>query len=384
MSRYKFTQISQVSASHAVFRGATINDQGTVIFEGFGNEAYPPSGIFASKGEENATVVDGSPFTHIFFSSNINNNNTKSFIGVFYSPDFVESYRGVFVKKNGEVSTIVDSNSEFGYFSHAKMNNKGTIVFNALLDTAESGIFVSKDGKVTNIASSSDRFSNFNVGFRTVGTDGPASAFSVPSINDADTVAFHATLDTGATGIFLGRGKGTITVADSTGRFRSFSSPSINNNGTVAFLAQLNDGKHGIFKKRRDQEIETFVDDSSPFSFFQSNPALNDQGQIAFLAYLDAGGGSGIYTGKNPNTNKVIAVGDPLAGSKVVDLIIGGNSLNNAGQVTFEAILENGSIAVFRADPVTQSHSGTLSLVSVSIFAMVGLCWRKWHNSVGK
>lgn len=374
MSRYKFTQISQISPSHSVFRASAINDKGTVIFEGFADQTLPPSGIFTGSGGGNTTVVDGSPINHIFFSSTINNNNTKSFIGVFYSPDYAQSYTGVFTKKDGKVTTIVDSNREFGYFSHAKLNNQGAIVFNALLDTTEKGVFVNQNGKTTKIASSRDRFSNFNVGFRTAGTDGPASAFSVPSINDAGTVAFHATLDTGATGIFLGRGKGTVTVADSSGRFSSFSSPSINNSGTVAFLAQLNNGKHGIFKKRRGQEIEVFVDDSGPFSFFQSIPALNDQGQIAFLAYLHAGGGRGIYTGKNPNTNKVIAAGDPLADSKVVDLVISEHGLNNAGQVTFEAKLENGNTAVFRADPVPNVNGGVASLLSLSVFAMLGIC----------
>lgn len=377
MSRYKFTQISQISTSHSVFKGAAINDKGTVIFEGFADQTLPPSGIFTGSGGESTTIVDGSPINHIFFSSTINNNNTKSFIGTFYSPDYAQSYTGIFTNENGKITTVIDSNYEFGYFSHAKLNNKGSIVFNALLDTTEAGIFVNQNGKTISIASSRDRFSNFNVGFRTVGTDGPASAFSVPSINDAGTVAFHATLDTGATGIFLGRGKGTVKVADNAGKFSSFSSPSINNNGTVAFLAQLDNGKHGIFKKRKGQEIETHIDDSSPFSFFQSIPAINDQGQIAFLAYLYEGGGSGIYTGKNPVTNKVIAAGDPLANSKVVDLVIDGRGLNNAGQVTFEALLENGQTAVFRADPVTSANVGGVSLIAISMFAMLGLCWYK-------
>ncbi len=375
MSRYKFTQISRSSASHSVFRGSAINDKGTVVFEGFVNAASPPSGIFTGSGGKNITVVDGSPFTHIFYSPTINNNNIKSFIGTFYSPDFAQSYSGVFNKKNGQITTIADSNGKFSYFSSATINNKNTIVFNATLDTGESGIFVSKNGEITKIADTNDRFSNFNSGFDTVGGNGPPSAFAIPSINDAGTVAFHATLDTGATGIFIGRGKGTVKIADNTGKFNSFSAPAINNNGTVAFLAQLDNGRHGIYKKKRGQEIETFVDDSGPFSFFQSDPALNDQGQIAFLAYLYAGGGSGIYTGKNPVTNKVIAAGDPLAGSRVVDLVIAGRGLNNAGQVTFEALLENGQTAVFRADPVTHAHIEGISLLTFSMFALLGLCW---------
>jgi hypothetical protein len=383
MSRYKFTQISKVSASHTVFRGSAINDQGTVLFEGFTNATSPPSSIISGRGGDTVTVINGSPFSHIFYSPTINNTNTRSFIGTFYSPDFAQSYSGIFNKKNGKITTIADSNDQFSYFSSATINNKGAVVFNATLDTGKFGIFVSKDGKTTNIASSGDRFSNFNTGFDTVGGNGPPSAFSIPAINDAGTVAFHATLNSGATGIFTSRGKGTVTIADSSGRFRSFSSPAINNNGTVAFLAQLNSGKHGIFKKRRGQEVETFVDDSGPFSFFHSDPALNDQGQIAFLAYLDAGGGSGIYTGRNPNTNKVIAAGDPLAGSKVLDLVIAGHGLNNAGQVTFEAILENGNTAVFRADPVSQSHSG-VSMLSLGIFATISLCWCRRRALVNK
>ena len=68
------------------------------------------------------------------------------------------------------------------------------------------------------------------------------------------------------------------------------------------------------------------------------------------MAVLDAGG-IGIFTGPEV-TDKVIAVGDSLAGSSVSDLLVSRQSLNNRGQVAFQATLADGRMVVMRAEPV--------------------------------
>lgn len=372
MSKYTFTRISKASTNFSVFQSPAINDAGTVAFEGFIDGVSPPSGILKGSGAENTTIVTAAPFTNIFYSPTINNNGTTTFVGTFYSADFTQAYMGIFRKTGEQYRTITDSTGRFNYFSVAATNNTGAVAFNTILDNGNTGIYLSKGGQITTIASSRGRFSDFYVGFDTVGGDGPPSAYSIPSINDRGVVAFHAKLDTGATGIFAGSGKGTRTIADSTGMFNSFSSPSINNSGTVAFMAQKDNGQHGIYKVNRQGELRTVVDENGPFSFFNSDPALNDQGDVAFLAYLDAGG-SGIYTGRNPATSKVIVVGDSLGGSRVAQLVIAEHSLNNNGQIAFGAILENGTQAIFRADPVVTNHDAVS--MTIGVFAIAGLCW---------
>jgi hypothetical protein len=89
---------------------------------------------------------------------------------------------------------------------------------------------------------------------------------------------------------------------------------------------------------------------------------VNNHGTVAFQALLRAGG-TGIYTGPDPDANRVIATGDPLFGSTVTDIrapfVFGsqGQGLNDAGQLVFDAELADGRIVVARADLETPSPS---------------------------
>jgi hypothetical protein len=83
---------------------------------------------------------------------------------------------------------------------------------------------------------------------------------------------------------------------------------------------------------------------------FGVGPSLNDNGSVAFIAALDSGG-LGIFTGPDVVKDKVIAVGDALAGSTVSEIIMSGESLNNSGQIAFQVTLANGNMVVVRAEP---------------------------------
>jgi hypothetical protein len=55
---------------------------------------------------------------------------------------------------------------------------------------------------------------------------------SIPDVNDSGTAAFRATLDAGGSGVFLGNGGPTTTVATTAGPYSIFHiSPDINNSG---------------------------------------------------------------------------------------------------------------------------------------------------------
>jgi hypothetical protein len=99
---------------------------------------------------------------------------------------------------------------------------------------------------------------------------------------------------------------------------------------------------------------------STTFDGFEpSGIGVDAGGRIAFIARLSpAGMGRGIFVGPDPVLDRVIAAGDPLAGSVVVDLVLAPSrsiAMNAAGQLAFVARLADGRTAVFRADPVTSS-----------------------------
>ena len=88
-------------------------------------------------------------------------------------------------------------------------------------------------------------------------------------------------------------------------------------------------------------------------------PALNTKGQIAFLGTTQSGL-VGIFTGADPEEDRVIAVGDDLDGSTVSDLsaLSFRTALNNKGQIAFIAALKNGRTGVYRADPKRRHRQG--------------------------
>ena len=107
----------------------------------------------------------------------------------------------------------------------------------------------------------------------------------------------------------------------------------------------------GLFA-RDDGAIVTIADTTENFSFFTSDeivlgePAINEVGTVAFVA-LDTDGTKGLFTGPDPEVDKVIAVGDELFKSRVVDLDFSGG-LNNAGQIVFRVDLANETSAIVR------------------------------------
>jgi hypothetical protein len=63
-------------------------------------------------------------------------------------------------------------------------------------------------------------------------------------------------------------------------------------------------------------------------------------------------GDIGIFTGADVVRDKVIAAGDPLAGSSVAGgIILSRQSLKNNGQIAFQATLADGRIVGRRAEP---------------------------------
>ena len=166
-------------------------------------------------------------------------------------------------------------------------------------------------------------------------------------------------------GIFIHNGGGFTAIADNSGVISDFGEtgsasgpggrpdffypipPDINNNNTVAFFANLDTGEGGIFTSN-GSSLTPIADDSGAFSSF-NQVAINDNNTVAFLANLDAGG-RGIFTGPDPVADKAVAVGDSLLGSTITSLSFSHKGLNNTDQIAFYATLANGTEGIFRLD----------------------------------
>jgi hypothetical protein len=89
-----------------------------------------------------------------------------------------------------------------------------------------------------------------------------------------------------------------------------------------------------------DPVADRFVDTKGPYAnFFEV--LLNERGTIVFTASID-GARTGIFTGPDLVSDKVIAIGDPLFGSTLGGFSLVEGGLNDGDQLTFVYFLNNG------------------------------------------
>jgi hypothetical protein len=309
---------------------SSFRDDGMLVFLA----AYRGSrgfGIYASDGTTTTTIADTSgPFTEVG-GGVINADGMVS----FWAEDGTTAY--IFKGDGASNTLIADTTGEFRYLAAAPaINADGRVAFCAQLHGGEEGIYVG-DGTTTETI---------------VDTQGPFSYFFGKIGFDAgDTLAFWAALDSGHGGIFTSDGETTTTIADTTGEFYRFDSdPDMTPDGIVAFAAELDcSGPRGVFVGDGDS-IFMVADDTGPFDYLRG-PEINTRGTVAFYGRLDSGN-RGIFTGPDPESDKVIMTGDELFGAAVELLMIG--DMNNLDEISFNAILSDGRGVVAVATPIPE------------------------------
>jgi hypothetical protein len=247
------------------------------------------------------------------------------------------------------LTTIASSNAEFASFeAETSINNLGEVAFYAVLDSRATGLFSGSGGATTtHYTDAAD-----------VTVDGVAARFDAgplngPSINDLGDIAFRDAIQFDAD-IFMGQdGNFTTISADNPPQAVA---PVLNDDGTVAWLSTIDD--NGLFGSviltGNGGPATTVVDSSGDFNLFDSF-ALNNNGAVAFSARLDDDelGIPSIFDGPSPKKNRVIQPGDKLDGGIVAGLRFCEEGLNDSGQLSFVADIEdrNGDVrtAVFRA-----------------------------------
>ncbi len=204
-----------------------------------------------------------------------------------------------------------------------------------------------------------------------------------PAINASNQVAFSADLegmsDAARAGLYRWDGAGPLVpiVRDKqplpaglgAGSFDAagFAAPTLNSQGRVAFYSEIAGSgvvaDAGIFVgdgASFTQIVRT--DDPAPGggTFYDrlNHPSLNDLGQVSFGAQLDdvAGVVRGIYRGDGGAIVEIARTGDPLPGGNSLTSIGVVSAINNAGQVVFPAdtaLVDTGTGAyagLFRGD----------------------------------
>ena len=283
-----------------------------------------------------------------------------------------------------------DGNGTLGGFqSTPTINDVGQVGFRAFLrETADSSL--DDEGVFRSDAINSDANILVQIareGEVAPNGVGVLSGFDDPSVNEAGQLVFRTFIDLQDGGsrrdeeaVFRGDGEQLIRVAR-TGQglpndtrndvFSGFGRPSLNDAGTIAFSASIdfqNDkasfDSRGIFRSdgtlveiaRRGQPAPTTDGQTEGILFdLPLEVALNNRGQVAFSTDDAFGDAFGIFLFDDAfGLVAVVRVGDAFDGSTVADLRFSpglqfqeeGSGLNNLGQVAYGYTLNDGRSGV--------------------------------------
>jgi hypothetical protein len=307
---------------------ASVNDAGTVAFQaalcGGG------SGVFTGEGGEVEEVVGPSVVGRVWSHPDLNNAGELSFYG-----DLLDGRQAVFLLRDGH-QAIADTHGPFvsiGPFGPT-MNEAGAVAFRADGAPGVSGIYAADGTAVTKIAE----------------TDGPWSGFhGLPVMTGEGAVVFRADRKDGVQGIYTGRGGSVEPVAETGDRFESFGRfPSADEQGTVAFAATFRGGGEAIFTAEGGRATP-IGETGEAFESYRGALITNTGGVVRVAT--PRGGSLGLFSGPDPEADRILAGGDPLLGSTVSELGANPVSVNSAGQVAISATLVDGRQAILRADP---------------------------------
>jgi hypothetical protein len=219
--------------------------------------------------------------------------------------------------------------------SNPAIDDNGNLVFNALIAGAGNeqlyGIFSSPNPAHAVALNAGDNRWEF---------------FGRPALVDGQ-VAFAAKLK-GDNRPSIYKGDDWFGDALVPAAFINVKDPVINRSGKVAYWGVKPDGTQGIFATVNLNTAT--IADSSTYSFFGDSPRITSDGTVAFIASTPATG-TGIFTGPNPDSDKIVDSSGLIGGIKTFDI-------NDKGQLIMAVQLDDESPALLRGtDPVTDQIS---------------------------
>ena len=176
----------------------------------------------------------------------------------------------------------------------------------------------------------------------------------LPVINESGCVSCCADLDPAGCAIVLWQPTGPSIVAHAGGRFTWLGPfPMLDDAGRVVFAAtERAAGGHarsGIFLAHRGA-IECLVSSppDGPFESFRGS-LIDGHGRIIYFA-TPRGGTLGIYAGSDPDTDRILGLGDAFLGSPITEFALNPVSINQAGDVAVRLGLEDGRGVIVRGE----------------------------------
>jgi len=350
---YSFTRLIESNNTFSGFGAPVINNQGTVVFQGFtgGGEV-----IFASQNGSLIPLADTKGAFSEVVAGDLDLNDRGT---VAFRAQLKTGGSGIFTSNGGTVIPVATSSNAFDLGAFPAINRQGAIAYTQGAFPGSEQVFVNSRG-VTTVIPASGR-----------------SLLSGPDINDRGTVVFAASLDGTTTnfGLFRFQDGQTALVAQAGQGFSGIGAPRINGAGTIVFNGANNNG-YSIYRVQ-DGRVEKVIATTDGVFNYVTQADLNNRGKVAFLGAIPFQG-FGIYTGADPLSDKVIAPGDILEGQRVTSVSFSGRGLNNVGQIAFTAQLSDGVRAVFLANPEAIPEP---SAMPGKVLAIMGLGWLRMRKA---
>jgi len=362
--------LAAVSSAEAAFRISTIANSRSEL-SGFGLPSVNASGdiafsadfdvgsrsaVFRSAGATRTSIAttDGAL---LGFASDavIDGSGVVSFVA-----DQDAGGRAVLSGNGGALTTLASTGSDNITLIDpiVAANDQGDVLFAATtlpqFNSSGRGIYVVRGGVRT--LAIAETFQNLVYGpiEPVIGLDSTSTIYfenlwnGIPRISETRTVPFYFDV---------------VTTAGNCGG-RLFSEVNLLAGGPYAgavFRGVEASGRRGVYLQNHSGNCATVIADSAGqfADFTQVAAALDSSASIhvAFHASLDAGG-SAIYAGEFGDEAEVIAVGDALDGSTVVDLALGRQPLGSGIDLTFWARLADGTTGIYSATPGGGSTGG--------------------------
>lgn len=352
----------------------TLNESGVVAFSAEIEVPTPPPGwpstevsvIFTGEGGQLTAMSDlAGPVFPAFDVPGINAAGEVTFLafeGTYPSNDRI-------VKSTAGVLTEIASKATFGTVdAFPRIDDAGTVTFH-VYEPGEVGLYQG-DGTEAQLAD-----------YALLDSLG-----SNPDVTGDGRVTFiRFDTPSGPAHVFAGLPGALQVVAEEGSSVSGFASPiailcqsqAINAAGEVAFFAFLEDGTWGLFQADGTTIVPRVLTSDGFPGFSQGLLDLNDLGQVAFLAGLGGFEDNVLYNGSDPVADRVIGPGDPLGGSTVTEIrVFFPPFFNNRGQIAFRAELADGTVGIYRADPVEKVP---LLGPAGAGFLLAALLWSGWR-----
>lgn len=298
----------------------SISDAGAVCFQA--SFAEGGSGIVLWDGI-GCSVVAVPGVSDAISHPDVNDGGDVSFYGTL-----TDGCRGVVRVSDDGVSVLADTRTSFRDIGPAgpTMNESGGVAFRAVDADGHSGMYVADQEGVHVIATAGDDWGEFH---------------GLPVVTNTGAVVFRATRVSGTDGIYLARAGAIEPVVETGDLYASLGYfPSVSDDESVAFAAALQSGGGGIFRADPRGPTTTVISHDGFESY--RGAVISGNGDVVVGLATPRGRSLGLFRGTDPDEDCLLAIGERLLDSTVIDLAANPVSMNSAGRIGVRASLADG------------------------------------------